>query len=428
MSTTANRNSDLPFLDWYLMPESYSAPLIDRAIKRNDLRPGDTIVDPFAGTGTSIVLAKLRGLHGLGVEVNPFLSFAGNVKCRFRYDTKVLRLEWDRLQGRTAVESEREDPIGGLFAVAGKIHGTSDGTLPARLAGERRPDMPRFDKWMSPKVAEKILLLSNGIQEIEDGPARDFFRLALAAILRPVGNMKLTAHAFGSVVIKEDAPVWRLFNSKVRKMIDDVEAFQASKKKVGRGKILNWDARRLDEVEDELLPAKLAITSPPYLNNLDYTMQTRLELFILGFVENMAGIQKIRREMMICDAKAVYREVTDGDYVKHFHTIQEIADSIEEKHRGKSWGWDYPFMVRQYFGGIFRVLKGMTAHLLPGAHFELVLGESAHSGVKVPVPTIIGELAVSLGYDLEAIEVHRKRRSSSHDFELEESSVILRRV
>jgi hypothetical protein len=82
-------------------------------------------------------------------------------------------------------------------------------------------------------------------------------------------------------------------------------------------------------------------------------------------------------------------------------------------------------MTRQYFGGLYRVLAGAKPRLRPGARFVLVVGESSHSGIKVPVPALLGELGESLGYTLAEIRVHRTRRSSSHAHVLEESSVVL---
>ena len=55
----------------------------------------------------------------------------------------------------------------------------------------------------------------------------------------------------------------------------------------------------------------------------------------------------------------------------------------------------------------------------------MVVGESAHSGVRVPVPEILGELGERVAYECEEINVLRSRRSSSHNFELRECEVIL---
>jgi hypothetical protein len=154
-------------------------------------------------------------------------------------------------------------------------------------------------------------------------------------------------------------------------------------------------------------------------------MQTRMELFFLGFVKSMEELKQLRKRMMICDAKAMYRDVEDWTRVEQVQSIREIAQRIDDKLGDRGWGWDYAHMTRQYFGGILRALEATRAMLKPGAHFVLVVGESAHAGVLVPVPDLIAELGELVGYHREEIRVLRTRRSSSHTHGLKESSVVL---
>ncbi|MBM3267745.1 MAG: hypothetical protein FJZ01_08870 [Candidatus Sericytochromatia bacterium] len=398
--TTAAHNDALPALDWYLMPEAFSAPLVDQAVAECGLGRDAVLLDPFSGTGTTALLAKLRGMRAVGVEANPFLAWAARAKLAVDTHPDLFETLRERVLDR----------VGDLADAP-----------PADL-----PDLPRADTWIAPRVARKVVALREAIFQERPGPARDLLLLALAAILRPVGNLKLTAHAFGSAVPKEDAPVRELFEKKTDKMLRDLEAVDRTA--LGEAAILPGDARDLAALGSPPFgPADLAITSPPYLNNLDYTMQTRLELFFLGHVADLGDVRAIRKRMVVCDAKAMYKDIHDHELVADVPAIQAIADAIAERHKDKKWGWDYPFMTRQYFGGLHRVLAGARAWLKPGARFVLVVGESSHSGVKVPVPALLAELGERLGYVAEGVRVHRVRRSSSHRDGLEEASVILRR-
>lgn len=425
LSSTAVLNYGLRVHDWYLMPEAYSEPLIVDAIERFGMGIGDTILDPFSGTGTTVVTAVLRGINGIGLEINPFLCFASHVKLNRGVDLRDFKLslgcvlnEAEPLLKSLSVEQD-------LFtrSLSSEV-GQRARTILSKL---NEPYMPRLHKWMARAVVEKILILRYLIETIVPTSVRPHFLLALASILRPVSNMKLVPHAFGSNIQKKDAPVYELFAQKITKICEDLEYLQGVGYSAGKGRILHRDARSVNAIGNSMLPASLAVTSPPYLNNLDYTMQTRMELFFLRFVNSMEELRDLRKAMVTCDAKAMYKDVRDSEEVTSIQSIQKIATDLRRVHEGKNWGWDYAFMTTQYFGGMFKVLKSVKPILKRQARFMLIVGESAHSGIKIPVPDILAELGERAGYRFEEINVLRRRRSSSHSYELCESEVILRK-
>lgn len=425
LSSTAVLNRGLHVHDWYLMPESYSEPLIVEAIERFGIGIGDTVLDPFSGTGTTIVSAVLRGVNGIGLEVNPFLCFASRVKLDWAVDLNAFKASLTYILDEAQPLLESLSVEQNLFTQS--LPPDIAKRAQAILSKVDEPDMPRLRKWMAPVVVQKVLILRYLIEAYIPEPIRPHFLLALASILRPVSNMKLTPHAFGSNTQRRDAPVYDLFAQKITKIYEDLKYLQSLSYKTGKGHILQCDARSADSVHDSLLPASLAVTSPPYLNNLDYTMQTRMELFFLRFVNNMEELRGLRKAMVISDAKAMYKDVRDSEEIKDIQSIQKISANLREAHREKNWGWDYAFMTTQYFGGMFKVLKAVKPLLGRHAHFILVVGESAHSGIRIPVPEILAELGERAGYRFKEINVLRRRRSSSHCYDLCESEVILQK-
>ncbi len=405
-STTAVLNKNMPLHDWYLMPEAYSAPLVTDAIAEFGIRKGQTLLDPFCGTGTTLVAAKLAGCDALGIEVNPFLCFASRTKAREDFDLPLLRLESATLLKKANAALDRLVDTGPLSLV------------------DDLPDMPRLEQWISRRVVWKILALRECIGENTSERVRDLPMLALASLLRGASNMKLSPHAFGSRVVKHDAPVMCMFEQKLKKMIADIEWLE-EQDGLGRAEVVEGDVRASGGLEHELLPAALAIGSPPYLNNLDYTMQTRMELFFLGFVSDMEGLKRLRKKMMICDTKATYKEIEDWKRVEEIPTIATVSKAIDDKLEDKGWGWDYGRMTRNYFGGLLRAMESVKPMLAPGAKLVLILGESAHAGILVPVPDLAAELGKIAGYDHAEVRVMRTRRSSSHGFSLKESAVVL---
>ncbi|MDQ3928282.1 MAG: hypothetical protein M3328_03940, partial [Chloroflexota bacterium] len=291
-ATTASLNRNLPLFDWYIMPEAYSAPLVVDAIKEFHVPEGATVLDPFCGTGTTLVAARLAGRNAVGIEVNPFLCMASRVKIRENFNLPLLRREASNL----------------LAAARLVLRNVDEGKMP--YLADKLPDMPRLERWIARRVALKVLALRDLIDEHLSPQNREIGFLALAAILRGASNMKLSPHAFGSREVKHDAPVMSLFEMRMAKMLEDIQWVQ-SQPNLGSAHAIEGDVRNAGKVEHKLLPAHLAITSPPYLNNLDYTMQTRMELFFLGFVDSMEELKHLRKRMMICDAKATYKDIED---------------------------------------------------------------------------------------------------------------------
>ncbi len=408
--TTAQLNRNQPIYDWYIMPEAYSAALVQDAINEYGVPIGGTVLDPFCGTGTTLVASKLIGRNALGIEVNPFLAFASRVKSQTEFDLPLLRVEAERMliEARIALQSV-----------------DTDGDMQWSLTSER-PLMPRLDRWIAGRVVWKVLALKDCIERCVSESVRDVPMLALASILRGASNMKLTPHAFGSREVKRDSPVLHMFEMRLQKMLTDIEWLQ-EQEGVGSARVVEGDIRAVTRLQDEFGLADLAVTSPPYLNNLDYTMQTRLELFFLGFIADMEELKQLRKLMMICDAKATYKDIEDWKRVKDVVSVESVAKEIDDKLGDKGWGWDYGLMTRQYFGGLLRAIESTKEMLAPGASMMMILGDSAHSGIHVPVTTIAAELGQIAGFSQADVRVMRTRRTSSHSFSLNESAVILRR-
>ena len=90
--------------------------------------------------------------------------------------------------------------------------------------------------------------------------------------------------------------------------------------------------------------------------------------------------------------KLIYKEDNWSEYAKKFKTVQEVADQIEEALSDKNWGFDYPRMVREYFGGMYVCLKEFYKVLpyCPRCHRPLEetyaswLEDGVHKGYRCP--------------------------------------------
>lgn len=82
---------DRPFHDWYRFVLSYPPHLVRAYLKNFGLDQRHTVLDPFCGTGTTVVECKLNGIRGVGLEANPFAHFASSVKLDWSIDAEALQ-------------------------------------------------------------------------------------------------------------------------------------------------------------------------------------------------------------------------------------------------------------------------------------------------------------------------------------------------
>src|SRR5437868_8325558 len=71
---------DRPVHAWYRFVLSFPPHLVRDYFKRFSLDAHSTVLDPFCGTGTTIVEAKKQGIRSYGIEANPMAMFASTVK------------------------------------------------------------------------------------------------------------------------------------------------------------------------------------------------------------------------------------------------------------------------------------------------------------------------------------------------------------
>ena len=420
------RPKDRPIHDWYRFVLSFPPHLVTDYLERFGVEPSHTVLDPFCGTGTTLVECKKRGIRSVGIESNPMAYFASTVKVDWTTEpakleayTEAVVSSVSKTLAKQGFDKRRGLP---LFSVNG------DGPrFPLRGLPPEQVRLLIKDS-ISPLPLHKTLVLLDAIDGHGSRHERQYGRLALAnALVHHIGNLKFGPEV-GIGRIKDDASVSKAWSDCLRAIIHDLGLHQDRINNVP-ARIIEADSRDVDRL---LAPRSVdaVITSPPYPNEKDYTRTTRLESVILGLVRDKRELRVLKQHLIRSNTRGVYKADTDDREVADHATIQNIADAIEQRRDalGKTSGFErlYPRVTRLYFGGMRRHLASLRPVLKPGAKLAYVLGDQA-SYLRVMIRTgqLLADIARSLGYTVTGIDLFRTRLSTVTGDHLREEVVLL---
>ncbi|MEM1942991.1 MAG: hypothetical protein QXO30_07900 [Candidatus Caldarchaeum sp.] len=193
------------------------------------------VLDPFAGVGTTPLTCREMGVPSIGVEISPLFQFIADVKLQ-DYDVDELRRRRDEVMSVKFVKTEyRASP---------------------------------FIRKLYPKpVLEDVFFFKKVLEDMPDDKYRRFLTLALIVAAEKSSYIYRDGSVVRALKNKPRIPSLRKALRRVLSMmIKDVE--KSSLENV-ESRVVRGDARRLDFIPDEIID--LVITSPPYLNKIEYT-------------------------------------------------------------------------------------------------------------------------------------------------------------
>ncbi len=423
-------SKDIAVHNWYRFVLSFPPHLVRHYLAQFGAHNGSRVLDPFCGTGTTLVECKKSGVESVGVEAHPMTHFASSVKIDWSLDPEGLLEHAGEVAEsvRSELKAQGIDDDApyetGLF---GSIDDNND-LLLRTLPEERRKLLLKNS--ISPLPLHKTLVLLDHLKEPTNSRHARYERLALAkALTTSISNLRFGPEV-GVGPPKFDAPVVSSWFSIVRNMADDLRELREPANGGVHAEVHHADSRRiLEVVEPESIDA--VITSPPYPNEKDYTRTTRLETVLLGFVNNKTDLQDLKRELVRSNTRGVYKEDDDDLWVSDHTEIGRIAEAIEARRieLGKTSGFErlYARVTRLYFGGMRRHLADLRRILRPGAYLAYVVGDQA-SYLRVMIRTgqLLADIAEGLGYELVGIDLFRTRLATATREQLREEVIVLR--
>jgi hypothetical protein len=393
---------------WYRFVLSYPPQLVRDYLSRFGVRRGKCVLDPFCGTGTTLVECKKLRIASVGLEAHPMAVLASKVKTDWSVCPNDLRQEAAHIAQEVRDEiRNRRNPLRNLPEETSRL----------LLKGS-----------ISPRPLHKVLLLLERLEQRRAYACFDHMRLGLAsALVSDIGNLHFGPEV-GVRNPKEDADVVGSWLARVEDMACDLAAV-GDRAQIPTHVHLH-DARTVPpHLADQGIDA--VITSPPYPNEKDYTRTTRLETVLLGFATNRKELRALKQGLLRSNTRNVYKGDDDDKWIDAHPGIRGIAEEIEERRKamGKTSGFErlYGRVTMLYFGGMARHFAELRRALRPGARLAYVVGDQA-SYLRVLIRTgqLLAQIAQSLGYHVEGLDLFRTRLATATRTQLREEVLVLR--
>jgi hypothetical protein len=378
-----------PFDRWFKLKEGYSSMMVKSLLEEFNTGPSDWVVDPFLGSGSTLVGARNANVNGLGFEVNPFLAKLASVKLGPHDSASDLKANVKR-----------------LFERAGQINHQNI----------KMPKLTITEKLFREQL-DTLLSIKAEINSVVNDVTRDFLLIGLGCILERVSYAKKDGNGLKYPKTRKPMPLVESLKEQYRLMIEDVERFRFDEKTYPKYCIINEDSRNID-VDDRLKNypdlhqdlkenLKVSIFSPPYCNCFDYTEVYKIELWMLDFIKDYKELKTLRANSLSSHLNKSYAAPNSAT----LQELETVADSIPWE---RTWGKQkMKNMVLHYFEDMQKVFLKLDELLNDEGILVCIVGNSAYGNVPIATDVFLARMLQDMGYPDVEIRIARRLSTSS---------------
>lgn len=265
---------------------------------------GEWLLDPYCGTGTSLVEASLFGMHSVGCDINPLVRMIATAKVT-PIPLKTLDNELNKINDT-------------LFEIE---FGT------AKISDAPIPDIPNLDYWFSHEVKKNLAYILSRINKVENQAVRNFMTVAFSETVREVSYTRTSTFKLHRIPAEKletfDPDVFGIIRKKLNRNKQGLTAYLEKRKDV---ETFISDANTVEGEQPMPRPLggyNLVITSPPYGDSqttVAYGQYSRLPAEWLG-LPNARKIDKLA--MGGSPNKDILKDSPISSAVKKIHSIDE---------------------------------------------------------------------------------------------------------
>jgi DNA modification methylase len=348
---------------YFTYPAKYIPQLANKLIETYS-NVGDTVLDPFCGSGTSLIESMVLKRKGLAFDINEFAVFLTKVKSTF-------------ISNAAELDSDLGD-ICGFYR--------------ANCDTEITFENERIDYWFSPNNKRKLFWLLEGINYVENKDNRNFFTICFCQILKSSSRQDDRTPKPCKDKNKVDKDPFSLFLKHYGKMLLG-NAGLGNYIKNTPEPIIDYADARNSTIGDETVD--LIVTSPPYLTSYEYIDLFEWSLLWLGALNNKT-LKELRQNFIGTSSKLSKTQDKEFD--------PEIVVMLSElPKQAKNKALRYYSDMNVSFVEMYRVLK-------KGGNACIVIGNTTKNGFYYKNAEIFQHQMEKIGF--KTVEVICRELSS----------------
>ncbi|MFW6008942.1 MAG: DNA methyltransferase [archaeon] len=323
---------------------------------------GDVVIDPFSGSGTTSVEAMLNKRKNYTLDVDPLALLLTKVK------TTPLNLNKLKFSAEKLINNieKKKNPI-------------------------NIPQFKNRDHWFKKEVSQKLAIIKECIQKENNKDIRDFFKISFSSIIRVCSNADLGSHkpcVRKNINRRIPNPINKFkktLNSNIEGMIDFVTNLGDNYYK---SNIISKDAKDI-KLKNNLVD--LAVTSPPYINALDYARTHKLEYYWLGFFND--SLVDLKKKFV--GTEKVYADQYNELHKTNINELNNLIKLIYEKDKKRAYiVYKYYMDMKQNLKEIYRVLKN-------NGRYVIFIGNNLIRDIIVENYKYLTLMAKNIGFELD---------------------------
>jgi hypothetical protein len=328
------------------------------------------ILDPMMGSGTVIALARLKGHTAIGVDIDPLAVLISRVWTT-AVEAEIVRVKAREVLGRAKT----------IFATMRQAE-----AYPSQADRETR----RFvTYWFDGYARRQLASLSVAIARVRDDTTRDMLLCALSRLI-----ITKTSGASLAMDLSHSRPhkAFRLAPVKpFHKFLAAVD--HVAENCVDKGCRDRGPATRVHLGDARDLPVQnasidLVVTSPPYLNAIDYIRCSKFSLIWMGY--RIPDLRKVRAESVGTEAP--------GGGSQNDREVRAIISDLKLTPRLSRH--DEAVLIR-YIGDMRQAMGEVARVLTPGGKAVYVIGENTIRGTYIRTSRIISAIAKLCGLKIQ---------------------------